>query len=69
MYVRLTFRPHGAKRNRTVWAEKIRANTFWVVTRNGERPESQELVLTGGEHTERPAIMNLHYATLELVRS
>jgi hypothetical protein len=47
----LTFLPAGAKRRRTVWAEvgyEARRGdraSFWVVNKEGERPEPNELIL------------------------
>ena len=74
-YVRLTFRPAGAKRNRTVWAqlgyEARRGDkaSFWVVNREGERPEPQELIIAGLNEpttTMKPAIMSRKYGMLML---
>jgi hypothetical protein len=63
-YVRLTFKPHGSTKRRTVWAERAGHNKFWVINRQSQRPEPQELVLTGGQHTLQPAVMSRHYGML-----
>lgn len=82
-YVRITFKPAGAKRTRTVWAYVVRRNpdrvTYREVTEDGEDtydggtkdgiPVEQRrlIVATPPEVRERPARMNVHYAMLEVV--
>ncbi len=72
-YVRLTFRPAGAKRDRTVWAIKQGPGRYTRCDRGGDTdlsaPEGVsriEVILTApGEGKEVPARMNLTYALLE----
>jgi hypothetical protein len=72
-YVRLTFLPAGAKRKRTVWAERAGKQRFWVVNQEGDRDRhrsdhKEELViLAANEYTIRPAVMSKKYAMLFLV--
>jgi hypothetical protein len=72
-FVRISFKPHGATRKRTCWAKKTdrkpgdRIVSYWRVDKYGEEPEPRELIMgIAGQITERPAIMNKHYAMLEL---
>jgi hypothetical protein len=70
-YVWLIFRPAGGKRKRTMWAipgvVRNGVASFWRVQPNGNRPDQQELILAYENEVEtRPAVMNLHYAELEL---
>lgn len=80
-YVRITFKPAGAKRKRTCWAVKLKATatrvSYLLCNSEGETEQVQGtvpnetvtthmVVGTPGEVTERPARMNLKYAELEL---
>jgi hypothetical protein len=70
-YVRLTFRPAGHRRRRTVWAiystNKGGIATFWRVNAEGEQPDPQELIVSTVKEIEvTPAVMSRKYATLML---
>jgi hypothetical protein len=68
-YVRLTFKPAGAKRSRTVWAERSTRSKlmFWTVNAEGERPDPEELIVVGAtDHRAIPATMSKKYAWLML---
>jgi hypothetical protein len=73
-YVRLTFRPAGACRNRVVWAIRIGEGRYYRAAEDGGRwedpstPENvsrNELIL--GQGTEQPAGVCLLHGVLELI--
>jgi len=74
-YVRLTFRPAGAKRARTVWAIQVDANTFYRAAADGGLWEKEtapgivacELIITGGKHSTKRAGLSLPYCRLEVL--
>lgn len=76
-YVRLTFRPAGSRRNRTVWAIQASERSFWRADPEGGRWEDpaapagvvrHELILVGpgDDHRVELAGLSLHYACLVL---
>jgi hypothetical protein len=82
-YVRLTYKPAGASRRRTVWAVVVRRTPERVTylqcdeegettrdggTLDGKPVERTHLIIcTPAEVTEKPARMNNVYAMLEVV--
>lgn len=74
-YVRLTFRPAGATRRRTIWALQESERCYRRVNRDGsiwQRETSttvqEEVVLvTPTKATVRPAGVSLQYGTLEVL--
>lgn len=75
-YVRLTFKPAGAKRRRTVWAIKVTDFIYRVCDIEGTdytEPKAgveryEIIVLAKGDTAViQPARMNLKYAQLEVV--
>lgn len=79
-YVRLTFKPAGAARRRTVWAKRLSkmnnngpfagATAFSRINKYGEEPDDKtEFILVNLDKDDAkvvPARMNLHYGMLEL---
>ncbi len=72
-YVKLTFRPHGAKRNSAVWAKRLSHGTFMQVNKHGDEAATPTIIICGldldvGAATVKPATFSRQYGWLVLAK-
>jgi hypothetical protein len=68
-YCRLTFSAatsDGKGKRRTVWAERVAAGLYRVVTREGDRLNELVMASPADILRDQPAVMNRHYGELEV---